>query len=256
MITDCGFVLAVVFCACNAESQTAVVAIPESPPPPRDARDLDGRARAAHELFEHLEWLGREVVVDIIEPIIDAEHSSVPDPGEVEVEVQDVGPKRLVLSPAASAEERTAGAVERLPARLRAPLRVTGIVAPRPHGIRLIVHEIRPLAAPHPARLASAGDLLKSPAAWHRRYFEVVDSFLVGFEVSRLGDAVWLETSSSVTVRCRPPRRGPRADAVRYDVRVIGYAYTMGGYGHGGQADAMIMASELVFLDPKQPGCR
>ena len=211
----------------------------------------------AVELFAHPEWLGHEVTVDLYEPFRDYSLSSIAGPGEIAVDVTEAA-SSLVLSPGETADDRIAGAMTALPAKLRSPVRVTGLLTETKHGVRLAAGEIIALTLPQPAPLATVEELVKDPAAWSGRFVEVTDTWLVGFEASRLGDHVWLDLYPDVTIRCAPPQTdtGSLPEMRTARVRVVGFAYTAGHYGHGGRASAEIAATELVYVDPNRAECR
>jgi hypothetical protein len=56
---------------------------------------------------------------------------------------------------------------------------------------------------------------------------------------------------------CEPkrPTQTRIEDGETYQVRVTGFAYTSGRYGHLGMARALIVATELVYLDPSWLEC-
>jgi len=216
--------------------------VPPQPPAVPRAKDLPG----------HADWIGQEITVDLVEPLLDSEHSSGAQPGEYDVQVTDVGAERLVLAP---------GKLKKLPGRLHPPIRVRGTLETTAHGLRIRVAELTPQSFPTPEHLASAAELMKDPARWSGRYVQVEDTWVVGFEISRLGGyggRVWLDGYDGMKVVCEPkrPEKTTLDEPKIYNVRVTGFAYTSGHYGHMGMADAQIVATELVYLDPSRPACK
>jgi len=217
----------------------------------------DPKAKRAKELFDHADWIGAPIQVEIYEPLYDADHSSAADAGGYDIQVADVGPKRLGVTPAQSPAEKAAGALAALAADLRPPIRVRGVLGRSRIGLRIIAHEIEQLSFPEPTRVTSA-QLLGEPTKWSGRYVEIEDTWLSGFEASFLGKSgVWLDFYPSITIRCAPPKAPSRdRSATSRPVRVVGYAYTEGHYGHLGSGSAEVVATQLVHLDPKRPDCR
>ncbi len=214
----------------------------------------------ARNLFTHADaWMGRSLTVDVYEPLYDSEDSSAANPGQVAVEVEDVGTGTLDLVPARNAADRHAGALDALPDGLAPPIRVLATLGRDDRRqtssgrvwLLLVVHRITPLPFPEPAHLAHADDILADPARWSGRYVEVEDEWLSGFEASYLGHDVWLDFYPSATVLCAPPSR-PGSTTRRSHVDVRGFAYTKGRY----QARGLIVATGLVYLNPSRPACR
>jgi len=90
---------------------------------------------------------------------------------------------------------------------------------------------------------------------------QLEDTWIAGFEISLLGGFngnTWLDGYDDMKVVCAPKRPAATEieDAKTYKVRVTGFAYTSRHYGHVGRADALIVASELVYLDPSRPECK
>jgi len=169
----------------------------------------------------------------------------------------------MLLVPARTRVEREAGAMARLPRRLRPPVRARGVLAGerRDNVTLLIVHDILPISRPEPEHLASVGDLVAHPARWAGKYVEVEATHRAGFESSYLGlsaQRVWLGLYPDAEVRCLPKEYDhlARGDTFEHRVRVRGYAYTKGSYGHLGRSQALIVATHLTYLDPAREDCR
>jgi hypothetical protein len=218
----------------------------KQPPPPEVPRP----AVHAKELFDHPEWIGTEVRVDLFEPFYDSEHSSAAGPDELDVEVADVGPKRLALAPA---EHQT------LPANLRPPVHVRATLREAAHGLRLVASAIEPFEFPKPTKLVHPGDILTDKARWSGALVTFEADWLVGFEGSYVDRGIWMDLYPTANVVCAPP---PPPDTAidyggkTYRVRVVGVAHTAGRYGHLSMSDGEITATEVVYLDPKRPECR
>jgi hypothetical protein len=212
------------------------------PPPPA--------ARAA-DLFGHDRPLGREITVDLVEPLLDAKQTSGAAPGEYEVIVYDIAPERLVLGP---------GTLTPLPSPLRSPVRVRGTLEVANHGLRIRVAELTQQRFPAPVRLPSAAALMKDRARWSGRYVQIEDTWTVGFEISMLGSVpggLWLDAHHGANLVCQPPPK-PRsgfAEPDTHKVRVTGIAYIAGRDGHLDQGPE-IVATDLVYLDPSRPECK
>ena len=56
------------------------------------------RALRSKELFDRPELMGKEVDLEMYEERLDSEHSSIANPGELDVEVVDVGARRLEIA--------------------------------------------------------------------------------------------------------------------------------------------------------------
>ena len=241
-------------------SKTAPPALAPAPPPsppPSPVTLQPPVTPHAKDLFDHADWIGQELTIDLFEPMLDSDHSSGAQPGEYDVEVTDVDARRLVLAP---------GTLKQLPGLLHPPTRVRGTLEATAHGLRIRVAELTPQSFPVPVRFASVAELLKDPARGSGRYVQVEDTWAVGFEFSYLGGlgaTMWLDGYDGMKVVCEPKRSGRSrsgrrglADLKTYHVRVTGLAYTAGGYGHMGLAQALMVASELVYLDPSRPECK
>lgn len=233
-----------------------------APPPAPDAApspDAGIPALTAKQVIES-HPIGKDVIVDLIEPMRDDEHSSLPEHGEYDIEATDVGAARLVLAPAESDAERAAGALPELPAKIHAPIRVHGTVrvGRHPDWLVIVAHDITPLPLPTPAKVTVA-DLRADRTKWARAYVEIEDTYVSGFEASLLGSGpgnAWLDYYPDVDVRCEPKRTGQPGEYVEAKVRVRGWAYTDGQYGHMGGSDVLILATEVVYLDPTKPNCK
>jgi hypothetical protein len=207
-------------------------------------------ATVSNDLFDHPDWIGETVTFEVYEGMYDDAHSSGAPKGGYDVQVVDIGAKRLQLAPESPGK--------RLPA-LRSPVRVTGKLTAFEHGLRVLVRDTEQLEFPKPERLASASELTKDPARWARKMVEVEDTLTTGFEISKLGDTfVWLDGYPEIKVTCEPKRPSvDRLETRTARVRVVGRAYTAGRhYGHLSMYSAKIDATELVFLDPNRPECK
>jgi hypothetical protein len=135
------------------------------------------------------------------------------------------------------------------------------VLAPSNAGLRLIVHAVEPLFFPVAEKLSSAGLLLKDPKTWAGKYVEIEEIWTRGFEGSFLDlehTHVARRFYSTVTRRCEPAPRSVRLSPYAtetFRVRVKGYAYTDGRCGHGGRSKAMILVTDVLFVDPSLPGC-
>lgn len=193
------------------------------------------------ELFDHPEWIGQEVVIDVYEPLRTSAQTSAAGPGELSVGLESGG--RLKLVP---------GELDPL-GPLRPPLRVSGVLGRARHGLQIAVSEVSELDMPEPEKVASAAGLTAEPARWQGRYVVVEGTWVVGFEASYLDRETWVSLYPDATIRCKPLKL-PEYKPTR--VRLTGFVYTEGGhFGHLGLAKAEIVATELVYLDPRAPGC-
>jgi hypothetical protein len=171
------------------------------------------------ELFGNADLVGKTVTVDVLEPILDENHSSVAPAGGYDVEVTDVGAKRFGI---------VSGSMK-LPADLHAPVRLEGTLERAPHGLQIAVSKLTQLSWPKPEKIGQASDLLANRPHFHRRYVEFEDSFSGNFELEFFGSAavepIW---ETDVKVRCKPP--APQHDnsmhEFDYRVRVTGVALT------------------------------
>ncbi|MEO8706713.1 MAG: hypothetical protein ABI867_42195 [Kofleriaceae bacterium] len=222
-----------------------VSACAASPPAPPTNRIPSAPPRAsgvsAMQLIEHPPPLGTEVTVDVYEPILDSSGSSVPQDGELEVQIHSR--KRFVIAPGTTAAELRAGALAALPSP-RSPIRVRGVLAadrdPDTHeagSVRLVARVIEPLALPQPTRRASTQELQLFDT-----YVEVEGTYTVGFEWTTLDGTVWLDFYPQHRHTCI---RGPAGR-----VRVTGFAHAGGGYGHMGHYQSEIVVTELVEWKP------
>lgn len=241
-----------VLAACH-RAPAPVVA--NAPPSAAAAAPTPVRAIA---LFDHPEWIGRAIAVDVFEVMLDSAHSTVAAAGEYDIEVKDAGTRRLVLAAASSAGERAAGGLSALPAALVSPVRVTGTLARTAVGLRLVAHAVEPIAFPTPAPVPRLAEVVARPIGWNARYVEVIDDHYVGAEMSRLGSDFWLATYPGAKQTCKPVWQSVappgRADFAR--VRAVGFVYTTGRRGHMGHYRGELVATELHWIDPARPECR
>jgi hypothetical protein len=210
----------------------------------------------AFDVLQHPdEWLGRDLVVDIYDPLLDEMHSSAAPVGGYEVEVASVGTHILNLVADGSA-------LPALPPDLAAPLRVHATL--ERHEAReasshrvwrvLVVHEIEPLSFPEPEHVAEPRTILRHRRAWDRHYVQIEGVWRTGFEISML-DEIWIDVAPGVEVHCEPPPSGDRSYFPQSEarVRLTGFVHTRSRYGHMGIARAELVANEVAFLDT--PGC-
>jgi hypothetical protein len=118
--------------------------------------------------------IGKPVTVDVFEPLLDAEHSSIAHDDGYTIFVTDVGAERFGL---------VSGAVK-LPKKLRPPVRVDGRLENGPNGLQIAVSKLTPLAWPTPERIKRAADIFADRKHFSRRYVELEDDYLAGFEAS------------------------------------------------------------------------
>ncbi len=224
-----------------APVRKADAAVPDAPAP---------KAIQAKELFDHPEWIGTVVHVDLDAPLRDADHSSAAVRGELDVEVSDVGPNRLTLARADHAPLTMAGTI--------APIHVVAALRKAVHGLRLEATSIEHFARPAPVAIARPSDILKDPAKLAGVLVTFEADWLVGFEASFVDDGVWMDLYPDAKEICAPPppTSGHLMDAHTYRVRVVGVAHTAGHYGHMSMEDGEILATEVTYLDPKRPECR
>jgi hypothetical protein len=234
--------LALVGCQQSAPTPAPTPKPPVTPPAPK--------AIQAKELFDHPEWIGTVVHVDLDAPMLDDEHSSIAAHGELDVEVEDVGAKRLALARA----DHTPITM----ARTIAPVHVVATLRDAPHGLRLEATSIEHFARPAPIKIARPSDIMKDPAKFSGVMVTFEADWLVGFEASIIDRGIWMEFFPDVKQICEPPPpphdRMPESHT--YHVRVIGMAHTAGHYGHMSMAEGQITATEVTYLDPKRPECR
>jgi len=243
---------------------TAVACAPISSPA-EDAAAEDQREPAAaaglrsYDVLQHADdWLGRELVVDVYEPIYGpVNSSSAPDNG-YDVEVEDVGTDILNLVP----DGRD---ITTLPADLEPPFRVRATLRRDDKWEKssgrtwrvLEIHEMSPLKFPRPVRAESAKAILRRPRRWHGRYVELEGDWGTGFEASYI-DRIWIDLYPGVEVFCEPPSEPDEGRFGRgyetHRVRLVGYVYTMGQYGHLGGGKGNLVATKVTFLDT--PGCK
>jgi hypothetical protein len=197
------------------------------------------------DLIGHDELIGKTVTVDVFEPLLDAEHSSIAHGDGYTISVTDVGPKRFGL---------VSGAVK-LPKKLRPPVRVEGTLENAPNGLQIAVSKLTALPWPTPERIKRAADIFADRKHFSRRYVELEDDYLVGFEASYLGPLapnqppVWLEELGEVDVHCEPTwPTEPFSEATRHRVRVAGFAFTKGSYGHLSASEGLIVATRITYL--------
>ncbi len=229
--------------------------VPAAPPPgPKvPARPPDAAAPTAiqaKDLFDHPEWIGTVVHVDLDAPMRDAEYSSIAEHGELDVELEDVGANRLALARADHTPITMAGTI--------APVHVVATLREGRHGLRLEATSIEHFARPAPIAIAHPSDILKDRAKFSGVMVTFEADWLVGFEVSVVDQGIWMDLYPDAKQICEPPPpRSPHLmDSHTYRVRVVGMAHTAGHYGHMSMGDGMIMATEVVYLDPKRPACR
>jgi hypothetical protein len=214
-----------------------------------------GAVRTFDVLEQADEWLGRELVVDIYEPLLDDEHSSSAPVGGYDVDVPGVGTH--ILNLVADGSDLAA-----LPARLRAPVRVRSTLA-RDEAMEgsshrvwrvLVVHEVAPLSFPEPERVAKPRTIVRRRRAWDRHYVQLEGVWRSGFEISML-DKIWIDLAPGVEVHCEPPPSGGGGYFNHNEdrVRLTGFVHTRSHYGHLGAARAMLVANEVAFLET--PGC-
>jgi hypothetical protein len=208
------------------------------------------KANQAKDLFDHPEWIGTVVDVDLDAPMLDDESSSLAVHGELDVEVEDVGANRLALARADHTPITMAGTI--------APVHVVARLRETSQGLRLEATSIEHYARPAPIEIAKPSDILKDPAKFSGAMVTFEADWLVGFEASIIDRGIWMELFPDVKQICEPPpapqEAFPRSHT--YHVRVIGKAYTAGHYGHMSMAKGQITATEVTYLDPKRPECR
>ncbi|MFT3697146.1 MAG: hypothetical protein QM831_28650 [Kofleriaceae bacterium] len=204
----------------------------------------------AKELFDHPEWIGKTVRVDLDEPMRDSDWSSLAAPGELDIDVADVGPKRLEL---ARADGKYISMQDSPP-----PAYVTATLRESAHGLRLEATSIEPHAWPKPIEIVRAKDILDQPKRFSGAYVTFEGTWLTGFEASVIDQGVWMDEYPMAKTVCEPPRQQNQTDLDEhsYHVRVTGVAHTAGKYGHMSMAKGEIVATEIVFLDPERPECR
>jgi hypothetical protein len=187
----------------------------------------------AQQLVRHYELIGHIVSVDVYEPM----HHR--DPGEHSIDIKG----ELVVVAARDAEERAAGGLSKLPERIDPPVQIRGMLKRDRESWRLIAHDIKPVAATKPERVASVAALAADPK-WNGRFVVVEGMLQTGFESAWLDDTLWVDISRNATVRCAPPESHDEESAVPEDrVRVAGLAYR-----DLGQGNARMVVNEVVYL--------
>lgn len=209
------------------------------------AVDPKGVVRA-RDVIEHPEWAGRVLTIDLYDDLLDSAHSSLPEDGEYGVDVEDVGPERMVLVP---------GALSRLPGSLAPPLRVVAKVSRNDRGTRLAAVSIQKLTWPAPEKVAAKS--LAGHVGRYGRFVQVEGDWLTGFEGSLL-EEVWIGGMHNLKVRCKPTHvHEDDGDYTTNRVRVTGMAYGESRhYGHMGAAPATIVATEIVYLGDDGKECK
>jgi hypothetical protein len=218
---------------------------PSPSPPPGNTAPAPSTAAKAHrpkELIDHAaDFLGKDLVVDIYEPMLDADHSSIAPADGYDVEVTDVGPSRF--------------AVTGVPKRTKPPIRVHGRLVHGDYGLAVIVASWTQLPSPTPEKIAHATDIMIDPAKWSGKVIEVEDTYVAGFEASYIGETgagkprIWLDYAQGAEVHCQPTMEGSAMYSYTpRRVHVIGTAYTAGRYGHLGGSDGKIVATQVDYV--------
>ena len=205
---------------------------------PRSAPVAPSGVRA-QQIVGRAELVGHIVTVDVYEPLYNR------NSGEHEIDIRG----ELVVVAAKDDEEREAGALSKLPEKIDQPVQIRGMLKHAGELWRLVAHDIKPLAAPKPERVASAAALIAAPKL-DGRFVEVTGTWVVGFEASWLDEDVWLDVPSTATLRCAPPEPSDNGNEAEEQerVRVVGLAYVGGQHGHLGAGQARIVANEVVYL--------
>jgi hypothetical protein len=208
------------------------------------------RVFRSKELFDRPDLMGKEVVVDMYESMLDDQHSSIANPGELDVEVEDVGANRMEIAWADHKPLRMSD-IE-IPVRVHATLRQGRL------GLRLEATKIAPFPFPPPIKIDKPSDILKNGARFSGTLVTFESDWLVGFEGSYVDRGIWMDGMPGLKELCKPP---PLKDneiygGKTYRVRVIGIAYTAGHYGHMSASAGLIQAREIAYLDPKRPDCK
>lgn len=239
--------------ACGAHSSTkpagdtsAGMVIPpmsSAPTPPRSPPPVV--SHVPNDIHDHPELIGQEIDLDVYEPIRDMTMSSGAGPGEYDVDVEDVGSWRFKIAPA----EGTT-----LPSDLKSPIHVRGVATKTAHGVAFLTKRVDSLPFPAPTRVTDLKGIRERPDEWAGRYVEVEGTWTVGFEHSSIGEGIWVSGYPDMDVRCAPSANiNEREDPVR----MTGFLYTKSGhYGHLGMARAKLVATAVIYLDPKRPECR
>ena len=211
--------------------------VPSSPPSNASASVAPNPPASA--LFEHREWIGKDVTIDVVEPLQDLDVSSAAPAGGYNLELPNGTGESVQLVP---------GKLSPLPA-LRAPVTVRGVLTARDRDMQLAVSEVRPLALPPPERFKSAADLVAQGDRLDGKRVEVEDHYYVGFEASVLGQEVWLDQYPDLVEHCIPEQHDDTREDAESRVRVVGFAYTKRhSYGHLGMRKALIVAKEITYL--------
>ncbi|MBA2543386.1 MAG: hypothetical protein H0V17_27340 [Deltaproteobacteria bacterium] len=206
------------------------------------------RALRSKELFDRPDLIGKEVDVEMYEKMLDSKHSSVANPGELDVEVVDVGGSRLEIAWADHKPLKMSD-IE-IPVRVHATLR-------KGRGLRLEATKIEHFPFPPPVKIDKPSDILTDPKKFSGTLVTFEADWFVGFEASYIDKLIWMDGMPGLKEICAPP---PPKDDQRFSrsfrVRVIGLAYTAGQYGHRNRSNGLILAREIAYLDPKRPDCR
>jgi hypothetical protein len=207
-------------------------------------------ALRSKQLFDRPDLMNKEVDVDMYEPMLDDQHSSIANPGELDVEVEDVGANRLEI---AWADHKPLAMKDvEIPVHVHATLRQGRL------GLRLEATKIEHFPFPPPIKIDKPADIMKDPARFSGVLVTFESDWLVGFEASYVDRGIWMDAMPDVHEVCPPP---PLKDneiygGRTYRVRVIGIAYTGGRYGHLSGSEGQINAREIAYLDPKRPECK
>lgn len=223
---------------------------PVVPTPPVDAPAPTTAARMrAKELFDRPDLMDKEVDLDLYETVRDENWSSIANPGELDIEVEDVGANRLEI---AWADHKPLAMKDvEIPARVHATLRQGRL------GLRLEATQIVHFPFPPPVKIDKPSDILGDPKLSGRLVTFEAD-WLVGFEASYVDRGIWMNGMPDTKETCKPPP--PKEDQIysgrTFRVRVVGIAYNSGQYGHLGGGKGLIVAREITYLDPKRPQCK
>ncbi len=234
----------------TSTTPTPIVPTPVVPTHPIVADAGVSVSLRSKDLFDRPDLMDEEVVVDMYESMLDAQHSSIANPGELDVEVEDVGPKRLEI---AWADHKPLAMKDiDIPVRVHATLRQGRL------GLRLEATKIEHFPFPPPVKIDKPSDILADKAKFSGTLVTFEADWLVGFEASYIDRRIWMDGMHDIKQICEPP---PLKDneiygGRTYRVRVIGIAYTAGRYGHMSASDGLIKAREIVYLDPKRPECK
>jgi hypothetical protein len=243
-----------VIAACERESARPTPPPTPTPTPvvpvPPDAGRPVTRALRSKELFDRPDLIGKEVDVEMYESMLDSEHSSIANPGELDVEVIDVGASRLEIAWADGKPLKMSD--------IDLPVRVHATLREGQHGLRLEATKIRHFPFPPPVKIDKPSDILTDAKKFSGMLVTFEADWLVGFEASYVDKRIWMDGMPNLKEICPPPP--PKADQ-RYSgrtfrVRVIGLAYTAGQYGHLSASNGLIRAREIAYLDPDRPDCK